>query len=75
MNLVRWSVSWLLYGLGDLASKIMLLNDNSELWVSVWYPIYNNLMHWSTCAQGSGDSGPWASDNNIEMEDIEITED
>lgn len=38
---------WICYWLGDGASRVLALNDNSELWCNIWYPIYNELMSWS----------------------------
>lgn len=62
----RWALAWTLYGLGDLASKIMELVPDSdgeskfvEGWYAFWYPVYNNLMGWSCDIQGLSDFGPW----------------
>lgn len=55
------SVAWLLYWLGDLASRVLALDHSSERWVGFWYPIYNRLMWWSTKAQGGAKCGPWGA--------------
>jgi hypothetical protein len=38
---MRFVLSYILFYIGDLFSKILELNDNSERWVSIWYPLYN----------------------------------
>jgi hypothetical protein len=40
-------LSWVCYYAGDLACKILELNDDSEWWCGFWYPVYNKLMCWS----------------------------
>lgn len=48
---MRWILSWALYLLGDLVSKI--ITDNGT-----FYRAYNCLMGWSVKVQGDG-RGPW----------------
>lgn len=55
---MRFIASYFVYYLGDLACKIMELNDNSERWVNFWYPAYNKLMIRSVHIQGD-ENGPW----------------
>lgn len=72
MNILRlllWEVptriggfflSWTLYLLGELAYSILELNDDSERWCMFWYPVYNNLMIWSSWIQDLCDAfGSW----------------
>lgn len=47
MKFLYCIASWTCYYLGDFASKILVLFDNSEMWCEFWYPIYNKLMLWS----------------------------
>ena len=55
---MRFVLSYILFYIGDLFSKILELNDNSERWVSIWYPAYNWFMSASNDVQGDGE-GPW----------------
>lgn len=52
-------VSWLCYLLGDLASRVLQLRD-SVRWADFWYPIYNELMLFSSSSQNwAGGEGGW----------------
>lgn len=53
--MMRWTLSWICYWLGDAVSRVMNLSD----WLGgTLYPIYNRLMIWSNRLQGDG-PGPW----------------
>lgn len=49
---MRWLLSWILFGMGDLVSRPMLR------WGWPVYCIYNRLMIWASNIQGDG-PGPW----------------
>jgi hypothetical protein len=52
-------LSWALYWMGDLVSKLMArMPDDPEWPCELLYPIYSRLMIWSSNVQGDG-SGPW----------------
>lgn len=53
--MMRWIVSWTVFGLGHLVSLVMDRCDRCGL-----YPIYSWLMHESVLIQGDG-PGPWKS--------------
>jgi hypothetical protein len=55
---MRFVLSYILFYIGDLFSKVLELHDNSERWVSIWYPAYNWFMSASNDVQGDGE-GPW----------------
>lgn len=62
MKVLAWLYAWSLFWLGDLASKIMELNDDSEMWVGFWFPIYQDLMLASSLVQDKYKlDGPWES--------------
>jgi hypothetical protein len=62
MKVVGWIGAWTLYWLGDAASRILELNDDSEHWVAFWYPVYNDLMLASSLVQDKYKlDGPWES--------------
>lgn len=53
-------LAWTYYWLGDWTSKILELNEDSELWCDAWYPLYNSLMAASSDVQDRYNlSGPW----------------
>jgi hypothetical protein len=58
MKLLYKPLSWGCYYLGDFSCKILELNDNSELWVGFWYPVYNTLMGWSGDLQDTAGFDP-----------------
>jgi hypothetical protein len=63
MKIIGWLCAWSLFWLGDAACKIMEINDDSEMWVAIWYPAYNNLMLASSLIQDKYDlTGPWERD-------------
>ena len=54
-KIIGYTLSWTLYGLGDLVSKPMHLTYGYWL-----YPVYNRLMIWSYDVQDwSSTDGPW----------------
>lgn len=59
-TLIAFLVAWVLYGAGELASKILEAGD-SDRWCEFWYPIYNELMLASSRAQdwGNGANNRW----------------
>jgi hypothetical protein len=60
MKILAWLASWTCYWLGDAVSVILNVFGNSECWANVWYPIYNNLMLWSSKIQDKYEiDGPW----------------
>lgn len=65
MNYFYFVVSWLFFWLGDMASKVLKLFDNSETWVAIWYPLYNKLMLCSSYIQDKAEpntlSWPWSN--------------
>jgi len=58
MRFIYWIACWSCYYLGDLASKILESNDNSEWWCDFWYPIYSKLMCWSSDIQDKAGHDP-----------------
>lgn len=52
---MRFIASWVLYWLGDLASKTMHWFNWTAFFL---YPVYNRLIGWSVDIQGEG-NGPW----------------
>ncbi len=66
-------MSWGLYYVGDVASRVLELFGNGELWANFWYPVYNNLMGWSGDIQdyagfdpnkvANTDGWPWSKIN------------
>ena len=60
INVYALILAWTYFWLGDWASKILELNEDSEIWCDVWYPIYNFLMTSSSEVQDRYNlSGPW----------------
>ena len=54
-KLAGYVVSWTLYWIGDLISRLM--NFDSMWWL---YPVYNRLMQWSLRVQDwAGNQTPW----------------
>jgi hypothetical protein len=51
MRFIFWIACWTCYYIGDLVSKILYLNTESEFWCNFWYPIYNSLMSSSSNTQ------------------------
>ena len=52
---IGWLVSWSLYWIGDMVSRLM--NFDSMWWL---YPVYNKLMLWSLLVQDwAGNLTPW----------------
>ena len=51
-------LSWACYYLGDWSCSIMGWLDNSETWVSIWFPAYQAFMAWSTTLQDMGGADP-----------------
>jgi hypothetical protein len=62
MKPVCFVVAWVLYWLGDIASRPLEWRD-TERWVGFWYSIYNTLMVASGDVQahvrGNGPKWPW----------------
>jgi hypothetical protein len=57
--MIKVGLSWTCFCLGDVASRIMNFNGNSIKWAAFWYPVYHNLMSWSSDLQGTSSKGPW----------------
>ena len=58
-KVIGWTLSWVLYWLGDLVSRLM--NFDCMFWL---YPVYNKLMTWSYNIQvWGGNHGPWRDSN------------
>jgi hypothetical protein len=56
---IGYLVSWALFWLGDLVSRI--LNFDSMWWL---YPVYCRLMQWSLQVQDwAGNTTPWSKKN------------
>ena len=59
-KILAYILSWILFGLGDLISRLMNRFD-CMAWL---YPTYNNLMLWSyNIQEWAGNSGPWKKSN------------
>lgn len=63
MKLLYKPISWGCFYLGDASSKALSLNDNSDLWVGIWYPIYNKFMIWSSDLQDTAGFDPTQVDD------------
>lgn len=63
MLIIYKSISWVCYWLGDLSCKVMCLLDNYGAWTSVWYPIYNKFMIWSSDMQDYAGFDPTKTNN------------
>lgn len=58
MIFLQWIACWACYYIGDLVSKILNLNNNSDAWVYFWYTIYSTLMLWSNKIQHAAGYDP-----------------
>jgi hypothetical protein len=56
--LAAWPLCWLLYGFGDIASRVLNLID-TEWWCQFWYPIYNRSMLASSAIQDWAKGERW----------------
>lgn len=57
-KLVGYIISWALFYIGDVTSKVMELTE--EGWTWKLYPVYNKCMSWSLCVQQwAGTKTPW----------------
>lgn len=63
MIFLQWCLCWTCYYVGDIASKILNLNSNSDTWVYFWYTIYNKCMIWSSRLQGAAGYDPHKVDD------------
>ena len=62
MKFFAYLAAWSLYWIGDLACRVLELNDGDR-WASFWYPVYNWLMLSSSAVQDRyGLAGPWQKD-------------
>lgn len=69
LALLKVGLSWVLYWLGDLASKPLHWElANSYWWAGFWYPIYNSLMCASVELQGDDKRGPWSEEQDSTSE-------
>ena len=60
-KVIAYIVSWALYGLGDMVSRLMQWFD----WAWI-YPVYNKLMLASSDVQDwAGNAGPWRKSDGI----------
>jgi hypothetical protein len=59
-KLIGWAVSWMLYWLGEMASKPLGAPESfPQWWFDLFYTLYNRLMGASSDVQDWGGAGPW----------------
>jgi hypothetical protein len=69
-KLLSWIGAWSLLYAGCVAYWILTWFDDHELWVKLWYPVYNGVMIASgdiqDWADGHGRRWPWNELSQIE---------